>query len=565
MRILLLTHTFNGLAQRLHVELAALGHEVSVELDIADAVTIEAVALFRPDLVIAPFMKRAIPEAVWRDTPCLVVHPGIVGDRGPSALDWAILEGESEWGVTVLRAVAELDAGPVWATEAFAMREASKSSLYRREVTEAAVRAVKRAVQRYASAGARTTPLDPGGARGRWRPAMRDADRRIDWTLDDTRTVLRKIRCADGVPGVLDHLFGVPCRLFDAHPAEDVDAEAGRVLARRDDAVLRATIDGGVWIGHVRREDQPRAIKLPTALAFAPEAEALPDRSHEVPGPGDRQSGREIWYEAANGVGYLHFDFHNGAMSTAQCERLAVALRDATRRPERVLVLLGGEDFWSNGLHLNVIEAADSPADESWRNINAIDDVTLAIVEATDRLVVAAMQGNAGAGGVFMALAADRVWARHGVILNPHYKNMGNLHGSEYWTYLLPRRMQSAATDAVMGHRLPMAATRAAELGLVDAVFGETPEDFVAGVRTRAAQLAAQPDLAAMLRAKAMQRRRDEQTRPLSAYRAEELAAMRRNFYGFDPSYHIARSNFVHRIAPSRTPLHLAVHRSARA
>ncbi|HUP06195.1 MAG TPA: hydrogenase maturation protein [Caldimonas sp.] len=565
MRILILTHSFNGLAQRLHVELVALGHEVSVELDIADAVTIEAVALFRPDLVIAPFMKRAIPESVWCDTPCLVVHPGIVGDRGPSALDWAILEGEREWGVTVLRAVAELDAGPVWATETFAMREASKSSLYRREVTEAAVRAVKRAVQRYASAGARTTPLDLEGARGRWRPAMRDADRRIDWTRDDTRTVLRKIRCADGTPGVLDRLFDVPCRLFDAHPAGNVEAaEAGRVLARRDDAVLRATLDGGVWIGHVRREDQPRAIKLPTALAFASEVETLPDRSHEVPGPGG-QSGREIRYEAANGVGYLHFEFHNGAMSTAQCERLAVALRDAMGRPERVLVLLGGADFWSNGLHLNVIEAADSPADESWRNINAIDDVTLALVEATDRLVVAAMQGNAGAGGVFMALAADRVWARHGVILNPHYKNMGNLHGSEYWTYLLPRRLQSAATDAVMAHRLPMAATRAAELGLVDAVFGETPEDFVAGVRTRAAQLAAQPDLAAMLRAKAMQRRRDEETRPLSAYRAEELAAMRRNFYGFDPSYHIARSNFVHRTAPSRTPLHLASHRSARA
>ena len=37
MRILFLTRSFNGLAQRLHVELAALGHEISVELDIADA------------------------------------------------------------------------------------------------------------------------------------------------------------------------------------------------------------------------------------------------------------------------------------------------------------------------------------------------------------------------------------------------------------------------------------------------------------------------------------------------------------------------------------------------
>ena len=52
---------------------------------------------------------------------------------------------------------------------------------------------------------------------------------------------------------------------------------------------------------------------------------------------------------------------------------------------------------------------------------------------------MAALGGNAGAGGCFLARAADLVWVRDGVMLNPHYKNMGNLYGSEYWTYLLPR------------------------------------------------------------------------------------------------------------------------------
>jgi len=226
-----------------------------------------------------------------------------------------------------------------------------------------------------------------------------------------------------------------------------------------------------------------------------------------------------------------------------------------------VLVLFGGTDFWSNGIHLNVIEAAESPADESWRNIVAIDDLTQALIEATGCLVVAAMQGNAGAGGAFMALAADQVWARHGVILNPHYKNMGNLYGSEYWTYLLPRRLRTGGPGAVMEHRLPVPASRAAELGLVDAVFGATAEEFVATVRARAAALAARLDLPALLHAKRLQRRRDEAAKPLAAYREEELDRMRRNFYGFDPSYHIARSNFVRRVAPSWTPRHLAIHR----
>jgi len=38
---------------------------------------------------------------------------------------------------------------------------------------------------------------------------------------------------------------------------------------------------------------------------------------------------------------------------------------------------------------------------------------------------------------------------------------------------------------------------------------------------------------------------------------------MKRNFYGFDPSYHVARYNFIRKIPKSRTPLTLAVHRSS--
>lgn len=93
MRIQLGAHGFNGPTQRLHAELRADGHEVSFEYDIAASVTEEASALWRPDVPIAPFMKRRIPESVWSRRPCLVVHPGPPGDRGPAALDWAVLDG----------------------------------------------------------------------------------------------------------------------------------------------------------------------------------------------------------------------------------------------------------------------------------------------------------------------------------------------------------------------------------------------------------------------------------------------------------------------------------------
>ena len=564
MRVLFLTRSFNNLTQRLFVELNARGHDVSIEFDIADSVTEEAVALFAPDVIVAPFLKRAIPPSVWRDHICLIVHPGVVGDRGPSALDWAIVDGERDWGVTVLQAEAGMDAGPVWASATFPMRAATKSSLYRNEVTDAAVEAVLLAIDRVQS---RTHV--PQRVAGDARPLMRQDVRRIDWTRDDTATVLRKLNAADGAPGVLDELFGVPCYLFDAHavcraasaPAgtgqESTEAgpAAGTVFARSGEGVLRATGDSAVRIGHCKRADVEDAFKLPVAVAFAEQHAAL---------PAARDRSDDIRYEEHGDVGVLHFSFYNGAMGTTQCESLLAAYREAVARPTRAVVLAGGPEFFSNGIHLNVIEAAASPADESMRNIEAIDDVCRAIIETTDRVTIAALQGNAGAGGCFLAIACDEVWARGGVLLNPHYKNMGNLYGSEYWTYTLARRVKRGAPRAVMDNRLPINAAQAHAIGIVDAVLAVERAEFMRAVTLRAAMLVSDASHARRVAAKRERRVRDEAEKPLAKYREEELAHLRRNFYGFDPSYHYARSHFVRKVPHAWTPLHLAHHRSMR-
>jgi putative two-component system hydrogenase maturation factor HypX/HoxX len=587
MRLLLLTHSFNSLSQRLFGVLRALGHTVSVELDIADAVTEEAVQMFKPDVVLAPFLKRRIPETVWAQTICLVVHPGIPGDRGPSALDWAITRGDAQWGVTVLQAVHEMDAGEVWAWEPFPVRfGATKSSLYRREVTQTAVAAVLRALDRFTHGGLQPAAHDSPRSIGTWNPLMPQAARRIYWPTDSTATILQKIAAADGSPGVLDTLFNLPCRLFDAHPASEQvvavfsDQEPGSVLARRGPALLRRTLDGAIWIGHVRQEDatpsQPtpaqspatNALKLAATRVFSAQSAALP----EMPVPLMREDGDwdELRYRefgpAGACVGWLDFEFHNGAMSERQCQRLRDALRWVRTRSTQVLVLAGGQEFFSNGIHLHDIEAAqrvasDSAADASMRNINAMDDVALEVITLTDRITVAALHGNAGAGGCFLALAADVVWAHASVVLNPHYKNMGNLYGSEYWTYSLPRRIGEAASRALMQERLPLTASDAVSRRLVDTSFGEGAQDFGEQALERALALAATHNLTQCLAKKQAQREQDEAHKPLADYRAEELQRMHRNFYGFDPSYHVARHHFVYRKPHAWTPRHLASHR----
>jgi putative two-component system hydrogenase maturation factor HypX/HoxX len=350
--------------------------------------------------------------------------------------------------------------------------------------------------------------------------------------------------------------------LFDAHAEGCLAGRPGMLIARRHGAICRATRDGAVWIGQLQPvEASPSGFKRPAVLALGALAQSLPHSDDEPIGAGNRAGGGELRYEERGAVGYLHFDFYNGALSSPQCERLRTAYARARQRPTRVIVLMGGADFWCNGMHLHCIEADDSPADASWENINRIDDLAHDILSTDTHLTIAALQGNAAAGGVFLALAADRVLARSGLVLNPHYRNMGNLYGSEYWTYTLPRRVGTEAAPRIIARRLPLGTAEACALGLIDDHAGPDAAGFLAFVQAQAAAVAASDQFSRALLEKATRRACDEALRPLADYRAEELARMRMNFYGFDPSYHIARHRFVHRTPHAWTPLHLARHR----
>ncbi|KQV24139.1 MULTISPECIES: hydrogenase maturation protein [unclassified Kitasatospora] len=563
MRILLIASAFNSLTQRVHVELRERGHTLGVELALGDEAVRAGVARFQPDLILAPMLTRAIPEDIWQRHPVLIVHPGPKGDRGPSSLDWAIHQGAAEWGVTVLQAVAEMDAGPIWASVPFTVRAGGKSELYRNEVADAAVEAVLLAVERFAGGWYGPEPLDYSqwDVTGQLRPYHAQEFRRIDWAADDTATVLRKLRAADSQPGVLDTLMGREYFLHGGCAEDELRGRPGDLIASRDGAVCRATVDGAVWIPQLRPRREaggPPTFKLPAArvlgpalvLAGVPEVPVTPERA------AGRQTWSEIRYREAGEVGYLEFGFPGGAMSTAQCRRLLAAYRAAVARPTSVLVLGPSRDFFSNGIHLNVIEAAGDPAAESWANINAMDDLVEAILTSTDKYVVAAPAGNAAAGGLMLALAADEVWCRASAVLNPHYRLMG-LYGSEYWTYTLPRRVGAEQAERLTAAALPVGPREALALGLVDRVGGGDSTAFRGWVQEQADLLARSGELAARLLAKKQRRVDDEAVKPLAAYRAEELARMRHNFLDPGESYHQLRRAFVHKSCPAETPAHL--------
>lgn len=562
MKILFISSAHNSLSQRLQIELEDRGHAVALALAEGDSAMVGAVAQHAPELIIAPMLKVAIPESIWSRHICLIVHPGITGDRGPSSLDWALTDDKARWGVTVLEAVAEMDAGPIWASRTFALanRFHTKSRVYRNEVTEAAVRAVLEAVARFESRRFQPEPLDHTrpDVHGCLRPPMRQCDREIDWASESTETIIRKIGAADSSPGLLDASMGRPAYLYGAHVEERLGGRPGEILARRHGAICRATLDGAVWITHLKpkHSDSSPGIKLPAVQVLGRQVQDVPSTLEPIAAALDYQTYREIRYVERDQVGYLYFDFYNGAMSTEHCNRLRHAYRLARSRPTRVIVLVGGADFFSNGINLNSIEASVSPAHESWRNIVAIDDLVREILTTSSHMVVAALRGNAGAGGAMLALAADVVFARGGVVLNPHYKGMGGLYGSEYWTYCLPRRVGKDRALQLTERLQPIGTRYAKAIGILDDAFGETVEDFERELEERMATLASDPQLWRKLIAKHERRLADERVKPLDAYRDEELKRMWVNFFGSDPSYHEARRRFVFKC---KTSVQLAV------
>ncbi|MFD7614002.1 enoyl-CoA hydratase-related protein [Streptomyces sp. NPDC059828] len=562
MHILLVASAYNSLTQRLHAELRDRGHRVAVETAGSGDGVRDAVLAHDPELVVAPMLKTAIPRDVWSVRTCLIVHPGPPGDRGPSSLDWAIHERATRWGVTVLQADEEMDAGDIWATADFAVPAAppaAKSDLYRGEVADAALTAVLLAVERFAAGGHTPVPQTTLREAVRVRPYFRQELRGISWANDTTGTVVRTLRAAASQPGVRDELLGAEWFLHGGHPEYGLRGRPGELLATRAGAICRATADGAVWIPELRPRQgpgMPTGLKLPATRALAL-AGTLP-RLPEHPAPllaadgGPHRTWSDIHYREEGPVGFLSFSFPGGAMSTDHCRRLLDAYRTACSRPTSVLVLGGARDFFSNGIHLHVIEASDDPAAESWANINAMDDLVEAVLTTNDRLVVAALGGNAAAGGVMLALAADEVWCRSGAVLNPHYRLMG-LYGSEYWTYSLPRRVGAETAERLTRQAQPISAASALRIGLVDRVIDCGPEQFGAEARGLAARLAPFPATQSRIAAKKAQGELREAARPLAAYREEELARMLRTFRDPHAPYHALRRAFTRKEQPSGT------------
>ena len=279
MRILLLCSAFNGLSQRAWIELRGAGHEVTVELAVSEAAIMLGgrAVRSRPDHLPVPARAGArrgvapppddhrAPRTEGRSRAVLAR----LGDhRRRAALGCHRAAGRRGDG-------RRPDLGDPRRSRCPPNRRA-KSAVYNGPVADAAIELIGEVVDKAADPTFVPEPLDDRrpDVIGRLRPAMRAADRQFSWA-DDTATIVRRIRAADGSPGVRTTLCDVPVSVFDAHAGPALPGEPGTIVRRHHDAVLVRTGDGSVWIGQVRTAES--GVKLPATR-----------RPRPPPGPRDR-------------------------------------------------------------------------------------------------------------------------------------------------------------------------------------------------------------------------------------------------------------------------------------
>ncbi len=215
------------------------------------------VAALAPDLMILAYVTQIVPLAL-ADVPRLgsiCFHPSLLPrHRGGSAINWALIAGDRETGVSVFWVDAGIDTGPLLAQRPIAIApDDSAASLYYGRIVPAGVELVLESV---ALIEAGTAPrLVQEESRATYEPLCRDAHARIEWSLPAAR-VHDLIRGCDPQPGAYTTAAGTQVRLYDSRRADAASAGAapGIILACDAAGLVVAAGDGVVRAGKARRE-----------------------------------------------------------------------------------------------------------------------------------------------------------------------------------------------------------------------------------------------------------------------------------------------------------------------
>jgi methionyl-tRNA formyltransferase len=211
-------------------------------------------AALRPDLMVMAFVTLFIPAPVL-NTPThgsIQYHPSLLPrHRGPSAINWAIIEGEPKTGVAVFWPDEGLDTGPVLLLREVAIApDDTQGSLYFDKLFPLGVEAMVESVD-LVRAG-RAPRLAQDDAQATYESWCRKDDVEVDWSRP-VADVFDLIRGANPRPGAWTTIGAEDVELLDSERVDGYpDAPPGQVVAVDGDRIVVAARGGAIAIRVVR-------------------------------------------------------------------------------------------------------------------------------------------------------------------------------------------------------------------------------------------------------------------------------------------------------------------------
>lgn len=217
-----------------------------------DQAVIDWVASLKPDLLVLAYVTQFVPKAMidLATYGGINFHPSLLPKyRGGSAMNWAIINGETETGITIHQIDEGVDSGPIILQEKVPIDpDDSVKTLYFGKIYPLGVKMVAEAVRLIREGKAKPVPQDESQAT--FQPVIKEKDVGIDWTKP-TQVIYNLIRGSDPTPGAWCLFRGEKLKIWEARPSSG-KGTPGEVIALSDDGFVVATGDGAILAKRVQ-------------------------------------------------------------------------------------------------------------------------------------------------------------------------------------------------------------------------------------------------------------------------------------------------------------------------
>ena len=217
----------------------------------------EQMVSLRPDLAVLAFVTDIVPEKVLKvpKLGAICYHPSILPRyRGASAINWAIINGETKTGLTIFWADAGIDTGDMLLQKEVEIDpEETTGEVYFNKLYPLGVEAVLEAVDLVAEGKAPHIPQDH--SRATYDPPCDEKVAGLDWHKPG-RKVFNFIRGCDPQPGATTIFKGEKVKLYNARFLDEADqASPGEILAVTDKGLKIAVQDGALLVTRLRTKE----------------------------------------------------------------------------------------------------------------------------------------------------------------------------------------------------------------------------------------------------------------------------------------------------------------------